>query len=61
MDKLHVSITIFLSKRNMFCFLKENLCLKEKKIYLLKKLDLKNLLFDLKNLIKKNGFKIKEN
>ena len=35
-----------------------------KKKYLLKKLDLKNVLFDKKkkkNLIKKKGFKIKEN
>ena len=32
-----------------------------KKKYLLKKLDLKNVLFDIKTLIKKDGFKIKEN
>ena len=56
MGKFHVSITIFLSKRNMFCFLKENLCLKEKK-KLLKKLDLKNVFFDIKNLIKKRVLK----
>ena len=57
MDKLHVSITIFLSKKKHVLFFKGKSMSQRKKKYLLKKLDLKNVLFDIKNLIKKRVLK----